>query len=261
MDKLVTTSLSANNEQIVAYKSLQPKPQLVLSKQELAVKERLSFFQTLTSYSLPTFAEELSADNITVKGFNDHLPPETNPLIQQDRSKAIEKINNLLTKVNKLKTEYKILDEAQPICPYEQTKIEYLGANYIVPSIHDLPQPVDFSTEIAVNSNLLINKQLHENMITQMQMMSAETANPAFSGSPSAVLGHAFTMLSATATGEQLVIDRHKTALHLEFAELVRNIPISYILENPLLVAQKIISRYTEINKDLLRQQMLELTE
>jgi hypothetical protein len=262
MDKLVNKSLSANPQQIVAYRAVQqPNSQLTLSKQEIAVRERLSIFQTLTSYSLSTFAEELSADNVPVKGLNDHLPKETNPLVKQDRDKAIEKINNLLVKVNKLKAEYKISEEAHPICPYEQTKLEYLGPNYIVPSIHDLPEPVEFSAEVALNSNLLIQKQLHENMITQMQMMSAQTANPDFSGSPSEVFGHAFTKLSATATGEQLVVDRHKTALHLEFAELVRNIPSSYILENPLLVAQKIINRYIEINKESLKQQLIALPE
>lgn len=262
MDKLTVKSLSANNQQIVAYtQQQQTKPEIVLSKQELAVRERLTFFQKLTSYSLSTFAEEISADDIPVKRFNDHLPQETNPLIQQDRDKAIEKVNNLLSKINKLKDEYKIPHEQQHVCPYERTKIEYLGPNYIVPSIHDLPEPVDFSNEVALNSNLLINKQYHENMMAQMQMMSAEAASPDFSENLPEVYGHAFTMLSSTANGEQLVIDRHKTALHLEFAEIVRNIPVSYILENPLLVAQKLINRYIEINKGTLKQQMSTLVE
>ena len=261
MDKLIIKSLSANNEQIVAYAQPQSKRELALPKHELAVRERLTYFQKLTSYSLDTFTADASADDIPVKGFNDHLPEITNPLVQQDRDKAIEKVNNILAKVNELKEKYKEADEGLPVCPYERTKLQYLGANFITPSIHDLPEPVNFSTEIAVNSNILISKQYQENMSSQMQMMTAETADPNFSGSLSEVLGHAFTMLSSTANGEQLVIDKHRTALHLEFIELIRNISVTDILYNPTIIAQKIANRYIEINKGALRQQLTIVTE
>lgn len=265
MDEIVVSSLSANNlssNNQLATVSKQPNNASTVSNHELAIRERLTSFQRLTSYSLETFVGQTSADDIPIKGFNDGLPEINNPLIEQDRKKAIEKINNLLLKIDKLKQEHHLIADSKPVCPYEQTKLEYLGSNFIVPSIHDLPTPTNFSVETAVNSNLLISKQMHENMTTQMLLMSAEAIKPDFSGNLPEVLGHAFTMLSATANGEQIrVIDRHKTALHLEFAEIVRNIPISYIIENPLEVAQKLIERYTQINKDYLKQQLLMITE
>lgn len=262
MDELAINSLSAINSLTVQTNKQIVSQPLDIPKQAIVVRERLTNFQRLTSYSLPTFTGSVSADDISIKGFNDELPEITNPLVEQDRNKAIEKINNLLVKINKLKDEFQFSQDSKPLCPYEQTKLEYLGPNFIVPSIDNLPEPVNFSVDAAVNSNLLINKQVHENMIMQLHLMSAEATAPNFTGNLSEVLGHAFTMLSSTANGEEVrVIDRHKTALHLEFAELVRNIPINQIIENPVIIAQKLINRYIEINKDYLKQQMLMITE
>lgn len=262
MDELAITGLSATNSLAIQQQQKPANLPIEVSKQVLAVRERLTNFQRLTSYSLPTFTGSVSADDIEIKGFNDGLPEITNPLIEQDRNKAIEKINGLLAKINKLKDDFQISQDSKPICPYEQTKLEYLGPNFIVPSISDLPEPVNFSVDTAVSSGLLINKQMHENMLTQLNLMSAEAMSENFSGNLSEVLGHAFTMLSSTSTGEQVrVVDRHKTALHLEFAEIVRNIPINQIIENPVIIAQKLINRYIEINKDYLRQQLLTITE
>lgn len=259
---VVSNSLSSASQEQLSLYVKQQSPKQQISELELSIRNRLTSFQRLTSYSLPTFTSLTSADDIPVKGFNDDLPVVTNPLIQQDRDKAIEKVNNLLAKVNKLKDEYQIRNDSQPLCPYEQTKLEYLGPNFIVPSIHDLPEPTNFSAETSVNAGLLINKQYHHNMVTQLQMMSAEASDLNFTGNLTETLGHAFTMLSTAPNGEQVrVIDRKKTALHLEFAELVRNIPISYIVENPLLVAQKLVTRYIQINKDSLQEQLLTITE
>lgn len=228
---------------------------------ELAVRERLTTFQKITSYQLPTFSDlpVISGDDIY---HSEELPQYVNPLIEQDRAQALEKVNELLAKINKIKTKYELEQDSMPVCPYEQTKIKYLGKNYIAPSIQDLPAPINFSVDAAVSSNLLIGKHLHERMTTQLELMSAEAVSPDFSGRLSEVLGHAFTMLSTAPNGEQVrVVDNHKAALHLEFAEIVRNIPITYIIENPVLVAQKLISRYIDINKDSLNEQLLMITE
>lgn len=261
MDEIVVKSLSANNQIAVGFNTQPTKQQLSIPDYAIALKEKLSVFQQLTSYSFPTFTSEISGDDIPVKGFNDGLPEETNPLIQQDRNKAVEKVNNLLVKINKLKQDYTQKMESKSPCPYENTIAEYLGPNFVAPSISDLTILKDYSASAATNANLLINKRCHENMITQLKLMSAEATDPNFSGELSPVLGNAFAVLSATANGEQYVEDRHRAALHLEFAEIVRNIPIAQIIENPLEVAQKLISRYIEINKQILHSELTMIAE
>jgi len=169
-----------------------------------------------------------------------------NPLVMADQEKALQTIQALLSTIRSLKQE--IQPAEAPACPYQQTLIEFLGPDFICPTIHDLAFPVNFSTTEAVSSITEIGKCHHEHMMNHLQAMSAEAADMGFPGITSQNLGNAFAVLSTTANGEEYVIDRVKTAKHLEFAEIVRNIPTDYIIANPSLVAQKLIARYIEIN-------------
>ena len=56
-------------------------------------------------------------------------------------------------------------------------------------------------------------------------------------------LGNAFSVLS----GNEYVIDKEKLRKHLEFGEIVRNIPQDYIDNHPYLTAFKLLSRYSDI--------------
>ena len=67
-------------------------------------------------------------------------------------------------------------------------------------------------------------------MTTQLQIMSAEAADTSFAGITSQNLGNAFAVLSTTANGQEYIIDRKKAAEHLEFIEIVNNVPTDYIL-------------------------------
>lgn len=173
-----------------------------------------------------------------------------NPLILADRNKALQTIQTLLSTVQTLKEKIHDTLLAGPICPYQQTLLEYLGPNYQCPAIQDIPYPKTFSTQVAITSIDVIANKYDDILLSQLSVMSAEAADTNFVGITSENLGHAFAVLSSTANGQEYVIDRVKTANHLEFAEIVRNIPVDYIIQNPLVVAHKLISRYIEINQN-----------
>lgn len=248
---VIVDSLSAENQLSTSLVKQKPKQELAIPKHELAIRSNLTFFNTITSYSLPTITTELSAENKTiVRRFNEELPEINNPLILNDRNKALEKINSMLSEINKIKKEIESSVE-ETICPYEKTKLEYLGSNFIVPSIHDLAYPKHYSAEKAADTTVGISKKYNEIMCTQLQQMTAVSIDKNFSGIFPEYLGNAFAVLSATATGEEYVVDRHKLALHLEFAEMVKNISVEDIIKDPFTIAHKLVSRFIEINSDM----------
>lgn len=215
------------------------------------IKKEDSFFQTLSSYSLPSLASLVSADNISVKGFNSHLPEMPVPIIKQVRDKALAKINSLLSKVTQIKESLRDPVEEEIICPYEQTKQKYLGPNYTPPSIHSLSYPKDFSLEKALPATAAINANYYNVMLSHFHAMSAEAMDTSFPGITSENIGNGFAVLSATNEGNKYVVDQVKLAKYLEFAEIIRNIPLQEIIDNPREVSFKLIHMYIEINSDV----------
>jgi hypothetical protein len=249
--------LAGSNQKKLARSSFQvavppppPQHELFLTQpafpHELEIRKSLTFYNRLTSYNLPTPRSEDPQE------LPDELPEVVNPIVQADRDKALKKINEMLSTINTLKQDFQTKQEKEVVCPYEKTKIEYLGSNFIVPTIQDLTIPVNFCEKIAANSTLVIGRHYTDLMITKLQQMSAEAADPSFEGIKTQALGNAFSVLSATAQGEMWVEDRKKTAAHLEFAEIVRNIPIKDILEDPITIAKKLLTRFMEINSECL---------
>lgn len=251
--QLSVSSVASLRQQIELHNKTKTGTSLAATvpKHELAVREALTFYNTLTSFSLPTETITLPNGEVKSVGLNDHLPELVNPVVAEDRNKAIQTINSLLLTIDKIKKDVQQEQEG-PACPYEKTKIEYLGANFIVPSIHDLDVPKNFSVEIATKAIKQVSTNYNNVLMTNVQQMTAEAADTSYVGIKTEQLGNAFVVLSATSKGTEYVVDKHKAALHLEFAELVRNIPLNDILENPTLVAQKLITRYMQINFDVI---------
>jgi hypothetical protein len=214
------------------------------------IKSESTFYQKLTSYELQTTKSLVSGDDIPVKGFNDHLPEITNPVIKQARDKALAKINSILATVSKFK-EAELDNNDDIVCPYEQTKAKYLGRNYIPPTINQLSYPKEFSIEKALPSTAAINAHYYNVMLTHMHCMSTEAVDTSFPGITSENIGNAFAVPVTTNKGTTYVINEKKLADHLEFAEIVRNLPMQEIIDNPKEIAYKLIHRFIQINSDV----------
>lgn len=227
-----------------------------IPKHEIAVRQALTFYNTVTSYSLPTDTITLPNGEVKSVGLNQHLPESVHPIVAADRNKALQTINSLLSTINNIKKD--VLEKQEgPICPYERTKLEYLGPDFIAPSIHDLDVPKNFTIDTALKASKSISLGYNNMLLTRLNQMTAEAADPSGNGIKTEALGNAFAVLSTTAKGEEYVVDKHKVALHLEFAELVKSIPVTYIMENPVMVAQKLVTRYIQINYEFLRNSEL----
>lgn len=236
--EILTESLSSDEQPIVLYDKQTNEQGISLYNETLT--DVLSTNESVGKEDL-TFGIEIEETQYS------ELAPH--PLILADREKAMQALEALLLDIQALKQELQAPLFNGPVCPYERTLLEYLGPDYIVPSINDLALPENFSAENSIRSLVKINKKYSDHMLTHLQVMSAEAADTSFPGITSQNLGNAFAVLSSTTNGQEYIIDKQKAAQHLEFAEMVRKMPTSFILENPLAVAQKLVARYVEIHQ------------
>ena len=235
MDNL-NSSLSANNQ-------LATIPEYIVVNQKGTLYD-VPVIRLKDQLTLSELPEEQEIETTEIEPIT-----TAHPLILADRELALQTIESILSAAQEIQQQLDAIIFEGPICPYEKTLLEYLGPNFICPTVHDLALPQNFCPQESVKSLLMINKKYEDLMMTHVSIMSAEAADTSFPGITSENLGNAFSVLSATSAGEQYVIDREKTAQNLEFAELVRNLSVDDIVENPFEVAQKLVARYIEIHQ------------
>jgi hypothetical protein len=170
------------------------------------------------------------------------------PWIVADRENALMTIQSLLSAAQQFKNQLVQQWESIPACPYQQTLHEYLGPDFKCPSVDDLCCSDNFSIEQASIQLQAIGNKYEDILTTHLNVMSAEACDTGFPGITSQNLGNAFAVLSTTADGQQYVIDRDRASKHLEFAEIVRNIPVDRIIADPIAIAYKLVSRYVEVH-------------
>lgn len=173
----------------------------------------------------------------------------SNPVLIADKNRALQTIQEILSATNELKQQLQTTLFDRPVCPYQQTLLEYLGPNFICPTINDLTLPLNFSSTESISSITKIDNKYNDQLMTQLKTMTAEAADMSFAGITSVNLGNAFAVLSTTSTGQEYVIDKQHLAQYLEFAELIRNIPDEEIINNTNSVALKLINRFIEIHQ------------
>lgn len=236
----LTESLSFSEQPIALYNS-----SIVPSKQEIALYEPISSGQEL---ALQDNSSTTSAETLSTDFFQQLFTPH--PLILEDRNTAMQTIEEILSEIQTVRKQIEDTWLSGPICPYQKTVQQYLGVNYICPSIEELEFPRHLTMTQAVSATNTISNHYNDVLLNHIDVMAVEAADMSFPGITSENVGHAFAILSATAEGERYIIDHEKTAKHLEFAEIVRNIPTDYIINNPLVVAYKLLGRYIEINQN-----------
>lgn len=168
----------------------------------------------------------------------------THPFLIQDRDLAFSLINELI--LSAIEFNKQILEPLQgPICPYQRTLWEYLGPNYRYPTIKELTIPITFSYPAVYKNISVFQNKVEEQTFEHLDIMVKEAAETSFVGITSQNLGNAFSVLS----GHQYIIDRAKLSKHLEFGEIVRNLPQDYIDDYPYLTAYKLLAKYSDITQ------------
>ena len=165
-------------------------------------------------------------------------------LLNEDKQKAQEMIQNLVNLARQTKQEFMKEFMDKPVHPYEQMIQEYLGKNFKPKSVEEMTiepdlEPLQFIAELAK-----LSKQLHESTMHKARLIVREALDTSFPGITSESLGTAFTKLS----GDTFIINHELTKRHLEFVENIRAIPIDYIVAKPYEAARRVMSEFKRVN-------------
>jgi hypothetical protein len=171
------------------------------------------------------------------------------PYIIEDAELALQTLNQILCSTD---VAIKELEESLegPICPYQRTLEEYLGKEFKIPSVYDIEVPKNFSLAYAVETIQKYNNEVDKKMMEQFDVMLQEASDTTYVGITSQNLGNAFSELKTNNNGQkEWVLNKQKLAKHLEFGEIVRNLPEEYIEQDPYNVALRLLARYVEISQ------------
>jgi hypothetical protein len=197
------------------------------------------------------FAYQESAASLTNPEIDEEIRAKSSmlaSLLRQDKEQAKIKIDELVSSARQMTSQLTHSLTSVPVHPYQRLLYDYLGPDFICPSIDDLTIPQDFNPARCLTQLENIANNVSELQLSQYAVLSAEAMKPSFNGTISDNLNNAFAVLSSTASGDRFVVDDIKLKQHLTFAETVKNIPTDYVLKNPILVAKKILAEFTKIH-------------
>lgn len=198
----------------------------------------LNEYQIATQDAQTTFTNQTSAD------YNAYNFSGFQKILEQDKQKAKEIIDNVVAMARATKQEFmkELMD--RPIHPYEQMIHDYLGKNFKPKSIEEMVIEEDLNPLLVLAEITELSKKLQEKAMLQVRQIVSQAMNTSFPGITSDALGTAFAKLS----GEEFQIDHEMTKRHLEFVENVRAISVDYVVSHPYEAAKKILSEFKRCN-------------
>lgn len=252
MDTSIETLSAEYQLDIIPVEQTQIVPNKEIVIKDNAVQELALYADALSKIlSAGNFSEDLNDEDFSDEYIEIDLSLAelgVHPLILEERNEALSLLSSILSEADHALQELESSFNG-PICPYQATLVEYLGPNFKPPSIYDLTIPPSFSLAKAVETINNFGTKIHNDTNERLDVMLKESMDTNFPGITSQNIGNAFAVLSSTVNGQEYVIDNERLAKHLEFAEIVRNLPAEAIDENPLMVALKLVARYEEISK------------
>jgi hypothetical protein len=202
----------------------------------------------LTIATQETTVANISADDFvntgdfTISGFQE--------MLMKDRAKAEKMIENLLTAADEIKKSHMAHRAITHAHPYYALLHQYLGTDYTIPKIQDLPFPENYDPRKYLKEVEKVSTKLADEFQTQILKMSAEALDMSYPGITGENLGNAFGVLSAAANGSQTYsLDTERLKNHLILAEIFRSTPSEYFINNPMESAKKLIKFYVDINQ------------
>lgn len=132
--------------------------------------------------------------------------------------------------------------------PYDIYKNQYLGSDHITIELNNLPVPAKFCPQTCASEISAISHEFTNNFLTQINALSSLSLDADEITSPIESM-NAFTVLSATDEGDQIVLDHDRAKNYMSFIDMVKHVPIQMIEQNPQETAMKIISQYIKLMK------------
>ena len=202
----------------------------------------------LTIAAQQTVVANISAEDMVNTG--DFTMSGFQEMLMKDRAKAEKMIENLLTAADEIKKSQLSHRAATHAHPYYALLHQYLGTDYKIPKIQDLPFPENYDPRKYLKEIEKISTKLADEFQTQILKMSAEALDMSYPGITGENLGNAFGVLSADANGAQTYsLDTERLKNHLLLAEIFRSTPSEYFINNPMESAKKLIKFYVDINQ------------
>jgi len=128
-----------------------------------------------------------------------------------------------------------------PTNPYERLKWEHCHRDAEPFNLDDVEVPEDFSFEEAHKEILKISRNHSNNFANHLEILKT----PNFDLTEHPNFGNAFAIYNE---GE-FKIDKDKATDHFAFIDMIRSVPLEYIVANPTEFAQKVVTKYIEINR------------
>lgn len=219
--------------------------------------------KTVKKYPIPSYQDVLTKIQQQAINHNDLINEAQNEdvsinsvhdfttLLQTDKNKAQKIIGKLVSSAKEITSTITNTLTSVPIHPYEKLLYEYLGPKFKPRSIEDYSIPADYNPYSCLRDLRLIAESNHQIQMSQMAQLTAEAILPTFDGTfATENLNNAFAEPVIRPDGKkQFVINEVRLKEHLEFVEMVKAIPVDYILKNPIEVAKKMLSEFTRIHK------------
>ena len=155
------------------------------------------------------------------------LTPEASASIQNLIDKIIS--NPLLSALNSL--------TAIPLHPYDQLKFDIYGPEYKdikFKTIDEIPAPINFVPEQVVQTVTDSIQKINNNLLTSLERPIEQTTN---------------TILN-TVSGDQIISNINMQKKHIEFIELIKQIPVGELTNEQIdICSKKIILQFIETYK------------
>jgi len=165
---------------------------------------------------------------------------DLNMLMQNAMSKVNPKLLQALERLTSspILSTFQSIVSSTPAHPYEQLKKQYLEEGHVPLNINDIEPPENFDlNKITKNLNDIQKRLTSTSNFKLSCLQNFDFNNPVIETKN---IENHFSFLS----GDSFCVDKTKAKSFISFIETIRTIPQNEIKENPITVAQKLLSHY-----------------
>lgn len=179
-----------------------------------------------------------STEHLSSKNIKEEIN-ELQALYHSQKQASNQTLHHVLSTLQNVKHTLLSALTSVPAHPYEKFKKEFIDPETKPMLIEDICCPDDFCFKTCSNEICAISVELNQDWDQQICMLSCcdivEQPN----------ICNAFASLSEGT----FVVDKQRASKHLQFVEMIKNIPIQLIEQQPYEVAKKLASQFVNVYK------------
>jgi hypothetical protein len=149
----------------------------------------------------------------------------------QDEGITMQTIQSMLSSVRQARETFEAAVSCIPTHPFEKLKYQFLSPEQQQLSIENIAVPIDFCPFNVTHQLTSISYTLQEATLQQMNSVMLSGAGEAC---------NSFASLSENV----FVVNKEKVANYLQYIEMVNNISVESIENNPMEVAKRVLAQY-----------------